>query len=63
MQSSIFNKTGSFIVTANSNNNSKINLTGKFSIIEETVKHIEGETQALSRAAKVRFILFRSRRE
>ena len=40
MQSTIFNKTGSFMQSSSNlaSSGSKLNLTGKFSIIEDTVR-------------------------
>jgi hypothetical protein len=44
MQSSIFNKTGSSIVAGSSStlgSGSKLNLTGKFSVLEEAVAYLD----------------------
>jgi hypothetical protein len=44
MQSSIFNKTGSSIVAGSSStlgSGSKLNLTGKFSVLEEAVAFLD----------------------
>lgn len=53
MQSSIFNKTGSSIVSGTSLISNKPNLTAKFQIIEETVKKIEADAHYLTKSARV----------
>ena len=61
MQSSIFNKTGSSIVSGyNISSASKLNLTGRFSIMEDTMLQIEAESHALTKSARVNIIKFRS---
>jgi hypothetical protein len=62
MQSSIFNKTGSSIVAGSSvSSASKLNLTGKFSSMEDTVRVIEAETHSLTKSARVSALLLRNR--
>ena len=61
MQSSIFNKTGSSIVSgSNISSANKLNLTGRFSIMEDTMLQIEAESHALTKSARVNIIKFRS---
>lgn len=61
MQSSIFNKTGSSIVSgSNITSASKLNLTGRFSIMDEAMQNIELEMNALTKSARVKMIEFRS---
>ena len=50
MQNSILNKTGS---SFQGSPPSKLNLTSKFALLEETTLHIEHETHALTQAARV----------
>lgn len=55
MQSSIFNKTGSSIVSGTgSSSSSKPNLTGKFSVMEDAMRTIESEVHALTKSARVK---------
>jgi hypothetical protein len=60
MQSSIFNKTGNAIVSNTGLPPSKLNLTGKFSSLEDSVRLIESEAHALTQAARVSLKTFRS---
>lgn len=61
MQSSIFNKTGSSIVSGSSISlGSKLNLTGKFALMEESVRNIEAEAHALTKSARVDMLGFRN---
>ena len=61
IQSSIFNKTGSSIVSgSNISSANKLNLTGRFSIMEDTMLQIEAESHALTKSARVNIIKFRS---
>lgn len=54
MQSSIFNKAGSSIVTGSTlGSGSKPNLLGKFALMEETVLRIEGDAHFLTKSARV----------
>jgi hypothetical protein len=50
MQSSILNKSGGL---QGSPGASKLNLTGKFSLLEETAFQMEGEAHGLTQAARV----------
>lgn len=50
MQSSILNKTGGSV---SSNSGSKLNLTGKFALMEEQVRVIESDAQDLTKSARV----------
>lgn len=55
MQSSIFNKTGSSIVSGTGfSSASKPNLTGKFSVMEDAMRNIEAEVRALTKSARVK---------
>lgn len=62
MQSSIFNKAGSSIISSSSGfgTPSKLNLTGKFFGIEDTVRTIENEAHILTQAARVFLFLLRN---
>jgi len=62
MQSSIFNKAGSSIVSSSSGfgTPSKLNLTGKFAGIEETVRSVENDSHILTQAARVSLFSFRN---
>lgn len=51
MQSSILNKSSGL---QSSPNTSKLNLTGKFALLEEKAYHIETEAHALTQAARVK---------
>lgn len=53
MQSSILNKSSSL---QGSPNISKLNLTGKFALLEEKAFQIEGEVHALTQAARVTLV-------
>jgi hypothetical protein len=58
MQSSIFNKTGSSIVSgSNFGSTGKPNLLNKFGSIEETVLRIEVDAHALTKSARVHFLI------
>jgi hypothetical protein len=55
MQSSILNKSGTLQSSPNSN---KLNLTGKFALLEEKAYHIETEAHSLTQAARVKIFRF-----
>jgi len=60
MQSSLLNKSSNSFQGSPGN---KMNLLGKFALLEELTYNIEGETSNLTASAKVSNRLFRSRQE
>lgn len=59
MQSSIFNKAGSSIVSG-STLSTKPNLLSKFALLEDTVLHCEADTHALTKSSRVIPVLLRN---